>query len=258
MKTGVYQIRNLLNSKLYIGSAAGQGFNNRWGLHLKQLVENKHHSRHLQRAWNKYGLESFIFEILELCKPSLCLEREQHYLDTVLFANCNDQRFHELGYNICRVAGSMLGVKRSKEFCERISLRNRGEGHRLAKITEGDVVQILILASIHNKSQKSIGEQFNVSGHNINSILRGNSWRHVVLPTWLIEPVSMMRQNGRYANCSRPADKNPMAKFSLSKMKEIKLVILSGQYRGRDIAKQYDLSESHVSSIKHNRRWRDV
>ncbi len=33
MKHGVYQIRNIVNNKLYIGSAAGKGFDNRYNLH---------------------------------------------------------------------------------------------------------------------------------------------------------------------------------------------------------------------------------
>jgi len=116
MKTGIYQIRNIINDKRYIGSAASiGGFDVRWGAHFRNLRHFIHVNSYLQNAWNKYGEKSFIFEILELCKPELCLEREQYYLDAILFASCNDKRFNELGYNICRKADSpMWGRKHTK------------------------------------------------------------------------------------------------------------------------------------------------
>ena len=116
MKNGVYRIRNIQNDKCYIGSAAGQGgLKERWRLHRHYLIKNGHHSTHLQHAWNKYGESSFVFEILEECIPAICIEREQYYLDTILFASRHDKRFRELGYNICRIANSCLGIKRSEK-----------------------------------------------------------------------------------------------------------------------------------------------
>lgn len=48
---GVYKITNIINNKIYIGSTANkQGFKKRWSYHGCDLKNNKHHSRHLQRA----------------------------------------------------------------------------------------------------------------------------------------------------------------------------------------------------------------
>jgi len=128
MKTGVYQIRNVRNNKLYIGSAAGaQGFQGRWGKHLRGLRKNYHHSPVLQNAWNKHGEESFTFEVLEECVPEKCVEREQHYLDSILFASCNDDRFSRLGYNLNRAANSRLGSKCSEETRAKMSASHLGQ-----------------------------------------------------------------------------------------------------------------------------------
>lgn len=124
--TGIYRIKHLKSGKCYIGSAMRQtGFNGRWTKHKKDLSNNKHHSIKLQRAWNKYSKASFIFEVLEqIIRPDgiddlewkrLVLTREQHYLNTLLFASENDSRFDKLGYNICRIAGSTFGRRASKE-----------------------------------------------------------------------------------------------------------------------------------------------
>jgi len=59
----VYMIYNLKNGKCYIGST--KNFEKRYKTHLYQLRHNKHHCLYLQRAWNKYGENKFIFSILE-------------------------------------------------------------------------------------------------------------------------------------------------------------------------------------------------
>lgn len=63
---GIYQIRNLINDKRYIGFT--HKFNARWTDHKKKLNQNRHGNPHLQTAWNKYGSENFVFEILEVIK----------------------------------------------------------------------------------------------------------------------------------------------------------------------------------------------
>lgn len=122
---GVYRIVNNINGKLYIGSTGSKGgFNKRWSYHLTDLRQNKHHSRHLQRAWNKYGEESFIFEILEIIEDftkETLLIREQHYLDLYKSYDVN------LGYNICKIAGSSLGVKKTEEEKLRQSELKKGK-----------------------------------------------------------------------------------------------------------------------------------
>lgn len=117
IQIGIYQIRNISNGKIYVGSAAS-GVKRRWRLHKRMLISNIHHSPHLQRSWNKYGESCFSFEILELCSPEKCLEREQHYLDTL-----------HPEYNIDTVAGSPQGRKYSDEYKNEIRIRNTGKGN---------------------------------------------------------------------------------------------------------------------------------
>lgn len=83
-KTGVYQIRNLINGKVYIGSTT-MSFEKRMSHHLNQLKRNNHKNRYLQNAWNKHGEDNFIFEILKTCNIEDCLKEEQIYLDLIKF-----------------------------------------------------------------------------------------------------------------------------------------------------------------------------
>jgi group I intron endonuclease len=119
-QSGIYQIKNLINGLIYIGSATK--FRKRWSLHKWQLNKNIHESRHLQYAWNKYGSEAFEFKILEYCDIQSLQKIEQAWLD---WTNCYDPK---IGYNICKdVAKGRLGVKSSPEHVAKISKAHLGQ-----------------------------------------------------------------------------------------------------------------------------------
>lgn len=60
----IYAIRNKNDEKFYVGRTVN--FRIRWNTHIQLLKSNKHHCIHLQRAWNKYGEESFEFDLMEI------------------------------------------------------------------------------------------------------------------------------------------------------------------------------------------------
>lgn len=82
MKSGIYKIICTKNSRYYIGSA--KNIKRRWNRHLNDLKNNKHVNIHMQRAYNKYGKDSFNIEILEYCNECDILIREQFYLDKMM------------------------------------------------------------------------------------------------------------------------------------------------------------------------------
>lgn len=76
---GIYRIKNLKNKKCYYGSS--KNIEKRWRTHLNNLKNGKHHNVHLQRSWDKYGEDNFVFELVEECGETILLELEQKYLD---------------------------------------------------------------------------------------------------------------------------------------------------------------------------------
>lgn len=94
-KSGIYQIRNLVNNKIYIGSASD--FYERKSQHFSLLKYGKHNQK-LQNSYNKHGKDNFVFEVIEFVEDkNKLLEYEQYWMD----------RFNvvENGYNIQPIAG---------------------------------------------------------------------------------------------------------------------------------------------------------
>ncbi len=62
MMTGIYRITNKVNGKFYIGSSLF--CEHRKKTHFSKLKHNYADNKHLQSAWNKYGSENFVFEVI--------------------------------------------------------------------------------------------------------------------------------------------------------------------------------------------------
>ena len=64
----------------YIGST--DNISSRKSSHFRLLKNNNHHSYKLQNDYNKYGKDSFIFELIQECHKNDKLNVEQYYLNT--------------------------------------------------------------------------------------------------------------------------------------------------------------------------------
>ena len=102
MTSGVYRIINLVNNKVYIGSSVN--LKNRWRQHRDDLRDGRHINLHLQRAWDLYSEDAFVFEVCITCHATTLLWYEQQFLDQ-----------WQPEYNVLLVAGSPLGCRRSEE-----------------------------------------------------------------------------------------------------------------------------------------------
>jgi len=116
MNTGIYKIEHLASGKIYVGSAVN--IKRRIWEHKNRLKTSTHPNPKLQRAWDKYGAEAFEFSILVICSSEELLIKEQEFIDNL--------KTMEFGYNLCPVAGSALGIKRSEETKKRMSESQKG------------------------------------------------------------------------------------------------------------------------------------
>lgn len=92
---GIYQIKNTINNKIYIGSSITVEI--RLKTHKKQLRNNYHFNNYLQREVNKYGLENFEFSVLLILDSITRKELVKKEKEIVLKLNTIDA---EIGYNL--------------------------------------------------------------------------------------------------------------------------------------------------------------
>jgi group I intron endonuclease len=79
MPTGIYEIKNLISGESYIGSSVN--LDKRKKQHLYSLRKNRHPNKYLQRDFDLYGEESFIFEVLEYCELKDLIRREKYCIN---------------------------------------------------------------------------------------------------------------------------------------------------------------------------------
>ena len=75
MTCGIYKILNNKTNQCYIGLSIK--IEDRWRYHKRSLIGNRHENQHLQNAWNKYGEDSFLFEILGEYSCDLLSKKEK-------------------------------------------------------------------------------------------------------------------------------------------------------------------------------------
>ena len=91
MTSGIYQIRNIKNNKVYVGQTIN--FRDRFNQHKSSLLGDKHYNKYLQRSFNKYGIENFVFEVLEYCPKERLNEKEREWI------KYKRSEYAEYGYN---------------------------------------------------------------------------------------------------------------------------------------------------------------
>lgn len=147
--SGIYKITNIVSNKFYIGSAVN--IVARWSSHRCNLNKNKHTNKYLQSAWNKYGKENFIIEVVEEVESKLNLiDREQFWIDTL-----------KPQYNLAITAGSRLGTFHSEEtkmkFRNKIiskETREKMSAAKIGRILPEETKRKMSLASIGKKKSK--------------------------------------------------------------------------------------------------------
>lgn len=80
MTIGIYKITNKVNGKSYIGQSTN--IENRFKTHIQNSKNknSKEYEKPLYRAFRKYGLDNFIFEILEELSVEKMAQREIFYI----------------------------------------------------------------------------------------------------------------------------------------------------------------------------------
>lgn len=96
---GVFQVKNTANGKILLGSSLN--LEGPLNSHKFMLTIGRHRNEALQKDWNEFGAEKFVFEILEIAKvkddPDFNLDDELTLLEEIWLEKLRP--FGERGYN---------------------------------------------------------------------------------------------------------------------------------------------------------------
>ena len=142
MDTGIYKIVCEANQSFYIGSATN--LKGRWRTHLSSLKYERHFNVRLQRCYNKYGKNSFSFEVLEKCLIEQLQEREQHWIDLhfndslCLNLNPNARTSHNAGGTLPEETKKKITASLLKRYKDPLYRKKVADSHRGKKMPPRD------------------------------------------------------------------------------------------------------------------------
>lgn len=198
--TGIYIIKNKVNNKIYIGQSID--IEKRFKQHKKKAFskKDKEYNKYLYRAFRKYGLDNFSFEILELCLPEELRDKENYYIRKF---NSNNRK---IGYN------ETSGYEFSQYGC-------REEKHPNHKLTQNDVYYIRECYNNHHDKEEVFRQFENlISYSGFSKIWNGLNWKTTHYDVYTEENKSyyLLKRN------SHPGSKNPNSKMSEEMVLEIR------------------------------------
>ena len=113
----VYMIINKINLKKYIGCT--RDYKKRWKRHISDS-KNMHKNYALHKAIQKYGVENFIFEVIEECTSiEVMKDREKEFIKDF-------NTFHGDGYNMTEGGDGVLSGAVSQETRDKLSKSLKG------------------------------------------------------------------------------------------------------------------------------------
>lgn len=195
---GIYCIYNVISNKYYIGQTR-QKFIKRYYHHCWKLNNGTHDNTHLQRAWNLYGENFFVFLPLKIVdNPDLLNDLEIEYIDLYkekqqcynIIDGGGGRRGVPLTEEHKRKIGEtnrqrMLGKKASEETKLKMSLSRKG---RILKhngiVLNEELAYIIKTKLINGKTPSGIAKELNIAYKHVNNILSNNSWSTVHVDGW--------------------------------------------------------------------------
>lgn len=234
---GIYKITNNINGKVYIGQSIN--INKRWKEHKRRSqIPNKQYEKYLYRAFRKYGLDNFTFEVLEECPRNQLNDRENYY---ILLYKSNDDYY---GYN------ETSGYDQSQ-------YGNSGEAHPKHKLTIEEVYYIRECYNQHYDKHE-VYEEFSdkLSQGGFHKIWLGQNWRdvHMDVYTEKNHQYYLLQRN------SHPGSTNGRAKLTEEMVRDIRTRKKNGEKLNM-VYKDYEYTGITLGSFTNTwsgKNWKNI
>lgn len=154
---GIYKITNNINGNAYIGLSIN--IEKRWEQHKKNCLYKDEYEKSLYRAFRKYGLENFSFEVIEECAADELKNKERYWIK---YYNT-----YERGYNMTPGGDGVQLL---------------GERHPNHKLTENDVKYIRELWASKTISTREMYYEFSdrIGKTGFKKIYTWQTWKNIL------------------------------------------------------------------------------
>jgi group I intron endonuclease len=246
--SGIYEIRNNVNGKVYIGQSIDIHLRN--NQEINKLNKGKFHNEHLQSAWNKYGKDNFIFNtiIYELNEDQL----DEYEIAIIKFTK---SYIKEYGYN--KTFGGEGGSpteETRKKLSEAVSGENNPNWGKhpspetIEKISKSEKGKVGLKGKDNPMFGKT-GLQHPKYGMEVSQETRKKLSEALTGRTFSQETIKKMSK-------AQQGEKGPNSKLIEKQVRMIKVLLRSDIKTLKQIGKLFNVHGSTISNIKCGIRWK--
>lgn len=225
---GIYKITNKINGHSYIGLSTK--IEERWKYHQSSYNQNRESNKTLYKAFKKYGIENFMFEVLEECSISELSDKEQYYIDKF------DTYFN--GYNM-----TMGGES------------NQGDSHPNHKLNKNDVEDIRIrYNNLERRKDVYALYKDRIGESGFSKIWKGETWKQIM-------PEVYTKENKEFHlhNTGNKGSSNGRSRLTEQDVKEIRIRKKNCE-NVRDVYEDYKdkLTFGSFSNVWNYQNWKNI
>ena len=225
---GIYKITNQLNNHSYIGLSTK--VEERWKYHQSPYNQQRESYKSLYKAFEKYGIENFIFEILEECSIQELGEKEKYYIakyDT-----------YKNGYNMTTGGED-----------------NVGSAHPNHKLTDEDIINIRIRYN-NLERRKEVYELYKdrIGESGFGKIWKGESWQHIMPEVYTPE-----NKEFHLHNTGNKGSSNGRSRLTEEDVRSIRTRRKNGEQL-KDVYEDYKdkLTKGSFTNVWSYQNWKDI
>ena len=225
---GIYKITNKLNNHSYIGLSTK--VEERWKYHQSPYNQQRESYKSLYKAFEKYGIENFTFEILEECSIQELGEKEKYYIakyDT-----------YKNGYNMTTGGED-----------------NVGSAHPNHKLTDEDIINIRIRYN-NLERRKEVYELYKdrIGESGFGKIWKGESWQHIMPEVYTSE-----NKEFHLHNTGNKGSSNGRSRLTEEDVRTIRTRRKNGEQL-KDVYEDYKdkLTKGSFKNVWSYQNWKDI
>jgi len=249
----VYLIHNIKNNKVYVGMT--KDIKRRWLSHISNAKDNNINCQYIHKAMRKYGLENFVFSIIQILNNKNDCDNAEIYW--IKFFNSKSKA----GYNLTNGGDSIEGYTHTEETKKRISDKHMGKKlspEQLKRTTEQlrNMSKIKIGIPLSEEHKKKLSEArtgMRFTEEHRKNISLGQKGKRMGK-----ENSFFGRKHTEETKELIRGENSKSAKLKTEGVIKIREMYASGEYTQEEISKLYGVSRRGIGHVISGATWRHI